>query len=113
MKLTIRNYKNEFKTKNWEVYMADDDSAHQPGYYEFSLAPYGHNASEYHHAALFICRTHTLLSDKINVCFKVKIAIGTYDKIIHEEDISLNSLRKKADFWQSVDDFITQKAKVK
>ena len=112
MKLTIRNYKEEFKTKNWEVYSADDNSQHQPGYYEFSLAPLA-GTNQYHHVALYICRTHTLLSDNINVCFKVKIAIGTYDKIIHEEDISLNSLRKKQEFWQSVDDFITQKAKVK
>ena len=88
MKLTIKNFDKQFKIRNWEVYDTEDKGTH----YNFYLCDsYDTNK----HVVVIIKREPTMLSQKVEVCFEVKIAYEKYDNVFYTEDVSLKGLEDK------------------
>lgn len=104
MKLTIQNFQKHFKIKNWEVYDVEDKGTH----YNFYLCD-SYNTNN--HVVVIIKREPTLLSQKIQVCFEVKIAYETYGSVFYTEDVSLKAFKDKDKFWNSVEELILDKIK--
>ena len=102
MKLTIKNFDKRFNIRNWYVYDAQDKGTH----YNFYLSD-TFNSND--NAVVIIKREPTMLSQKVAVCFEVKIAYGKYDNIIYTEDVTLRGLEDKDIFWNAVENMIVNK----
>ena len=102
MKLTIQNFDKHFKIRNWEVYECQKYDTH----YNFFLCD-SNDTNKY--VVVIIKREPTMLSQKVEVCFEVKIAYDTYGNVFYTEDVTLTGLKDKNIFWNAVENMIVNK----